>query len=71
MSLDPRKLMVGRPLHAGYLRHEENHGRQTYHVEVVEAVTSQASAISRASEITGLFAECLFIGQINRGGNVT
>ena len=81
MSLDPRKLMIGRPLHVGYLRHEQRYGPQTYHVEVVEAVsgqlvyfeavTSQANAISRAGELTGLFAECLFIGQINGGANVT
>ena len=74
MTLDPKKLMLGRDLHAGYIRHEEPSGRQAYSVEVVdvqtgylvyfEAVRSQASAIARASALSDCFAHCAYIGQV-------
>ena len=74
MRLDPKKLMVGRDLHSGYIRHEEHGGRQAYSVEVIEvhngslvyfeAVRSQASAIARASALAVCFAHCEHIGQV-------
>ena len=80
MRLDPKKLMVNRDLHSGYIRHEEASGRQTYSVEVVEqhngalvyfeAVTSQASAIARASQLAECFAHCEYVGQVGEPSHV-
>lgn len=74
MRLDPKKLMVGRKLHSGFHRHEGPHGGNAFSVEIVEAatgflvyfeaVTSQTKAFARATELTGCFADCDFIGQI-------
>jgi len=80
MSLDPKKLMVGRDLHSGYIRHQESSGRQAYSVEVVErqsgylvyfeAVRSQACAIARASALADCFAHCEYVGQVGEPSHV-